>query len=39
MQHVYARASTASQSRLRQRHILTEAGLLVRAEGFARPAA
>ncbi len=41
MQHVYARASTASQSLLRQRHILTEAGLLVRAEDVAggfRPA-
>jgi DNA invertase Pin-like site-specific DNA recombinase len=41
VQHVYARASTASQSLLRQRHILTEAGLLVRAEDVAggfRPA-
>ena len=42
MQHVYSRSSTASQSLLRQRHILTEAGLLVRAEdvtGGFRPAA
>jgi DNA invertase Pin-like site-specific DNA recombinase len=41
VQHVYARASTASQSLLRQRHILTEAGPLVRAEDVAggfRPA-
>ena len=41
VQHVYARASTASQSLLRQRHILTEAGLLVRAGDVAggfRPA-
>lgn len=41
MQHVYSRSSTASQSLLRQRHILTEAGLLVRAEdvtGGFRPA-
>jgi hypothetical protein len=38
---VYSRVSTATQSLLRQRHILTEAGLLVRAEGVAegfRPA-
>ena len=42
MQDVYARASTTTQSLLRQRHILTEAGLLVRAEDVAggfRPAA
>jgi hypothetical protein len=32
VQHVYSRSSTASQSLLRQRHILTEAGLLVRGE-------
>jgi DNA invertase Pin-like site-specific DNA recombinase len=32
---VYSRSSTAAQSLLRQRHILTEAGLLVRAEGVA----
>ena len=32
MQHVYSRSSTASQSLLRQRHILTEAGLLVRGQ-------
>ncbi|MFD9950595.1 recombinase family protein [Nonomuraea sp. NPDC059023] len=41
MQIVYARVSTATQSLLRQRHILTEAGLLVRTEGVAegfRPA-
>ena len=41
MQHVYSRSSTASQSLLRQRHILTEAGLLARAEdvtGGFRPA-
>ena len=41
MQIVYSRVSTATQSLLRQRHILTEAGLLIRtggvAEGF-RPA-
>ena len=36
MQHVYARASTASQSLLRQRHILAEAGLLARAEDVTR---
>jgi DNA invertase Pin-like site-specific DNA recombinase len=38
---VYSRVSTATQSLLRQRHILTEAGLLVRTEGVAegfRPA-
>jgi DNA invertase Pin-like site-specific DNA recombinase len=38
---VYSRSSTASQSLLRQRHILTEAGLLVRAgdvTGGFRPA-
>ncbi|MGP3937260.1 recombinase family protein [Nonomuraea sp. KM88] len=35
MQIVYSRVSTASQSLLRQRHILTEAGLLVRTEGVA----
>lgn len=42
MQHVYSRSSTASQSLLRQRHILTEAGLLARGEdvtGGFRPAA
>ena len=42
VQHVYSRSSTASQSLLRQRHILTEAGLLARAEdvtGGFRPAA
>ncbi|GAA1584599.1 recombinase family protein [Actinomadura kijaniata] len=41
MQIVYSRSSTATQSLLRQRHILTEAGLLVRTEGVAegfRPA-
>jgi DNA invertase Pin-like site-specific DNA recombinase len=41
VQHVYSRSSTASQSLLRQRHILTEAGLLVRAgdvTGGFRPA-
>ncbi|MGH3181096.1 MAG: recombinase family protein, partial [Streptosporangiaceae bacterium] len=41
MQHVYSRSSTASQSLLRQRHILTGAGLLVRAgdvTGGFRPA-
>jgi hypothetical protein len=32
---VCSRASTATQSLLRQRHILTEAGLLIRAEGVA----
>jgi DNA invertase Pin-like site-specific DNA recombinase len=32
---VYSRSSTAPQSLLRQRHILTEAGLLVRTEGAA----
>ncbi|MEV4380004.1 recombinase family protein [Streptosporangium sp. NPDC049644] len=40
MQIVYSRVSTATQS-LRQRHILTEAGLLMRTEGVAegfRPA-
>jgi hypothetical protein len=39
--HVYSRSAAASQSPLRQRHILTEAGLLVRAEdvtGGFRPA-
>ncbi|GIH51114.1 Site-specific DNA recombinase [Microbispora rosea] len=35
MQIVYSRVSTATQSLLRQRHILTEAGLLVRTEGVA----
>lgn len=35
MRIVYSRSSTATQSLLRQRHILTEAGLLVRAEGVA----
>ncbi|MDL4817359.1 recombinase family protein [Actinomadura opuntiae] len=42
MRIVYSRVSTATQSLLRQRHILTEAGLLVRTEGVAegfRPAA
>jgi DNA invertase Pin-like site-specific DNA recombinase len=41
VQHVYSRSSTASQSLLRQRHILTEAGMLVRAgdvTGGFRPA-
>jgi DNA invertase Pin-like site-specific DNA recombinase len=41
VQIVYSRVSTATQSLLRQRHILTEAGLLVRTEGVAegfRPA-
>jgi hypothetical protein len=41
VQIVYSRVSTAAQSLLRQRHILTEAGLLVRTEGVAegfRPA-
>ncbi|MEV5584094.1 recombinase family protein [Nonomuraea pusilla] len=41
MQIVYSRVSTAAQSLLRQCHILTEAGLLVRIEGVAeglRPA-
>ncbi|MBB6394955.1 hypothetical protein BKA00_001869 [Actinomadura coerulea] len=33
MRIVYSRVSTAAQSLLRQRHILTEAGLLVRTEG------
>jgi hypothetical protein len=32
---VYSRSSTATQSLLRQRHILTEAGLLVRTGGLA----
>jgi DNA invertase Pin-like site-specific DNA recombinase len=32
---VYSRSSTATQSLLRQRHILTEAGLLVRTGGVA----
>ena len=35
MRIVYSRSSTATQSLLRQRHILTVAGLLVRAEGVA----
>jgi DNA invertase Pin-like site-specific DNA recombinase len=41
VQIVYSRVSTATQSLLRQRHILTEVGLLVRTEGVAegfRPA-
>ncbi|REF00754.1 recombinase family protein [Thermomonospora umbrina] len=41
MRIVYSRSSTAVQSLLRQRHVLTEAGLLVRTEGVAegfRPA-
>ena len=41
MQFVYSRSSTAAQSLLRQRHILTGAGLLIRTEGVAegfRPA-
>lgn len=41
MRFVYSRSSTATQSLLRQRHILTGAGLLIRAEGVAegfRPA-
>ncbi|WP_169808971.1 hypothetical protein [Microtetraspora fusca] len=33
--HVSSTSSTATQSLLRQRHILTEAGLLVRTEGVA----
>lgn len=32
---VYSRSSTATQSLLRQRHILTEAGLLIRTDGVA----
>jgi DNA invertase Pin-like site-specific DNA recombinase len=32
---VYSRSSTAIQSLLRQRHVLTEAGLLIRTEGVA----
>jgi DNA invertase Pin-like site-specific DNA recombinase len=35
VQYVYSRVSTATQSLLRQRHILTEAGLLIRTEGVA----
>jgi DNA invertase Pin-like site-specific DNA recombinase len=35
VQIVYSRSSTATQSLLWQRHILTEAGLLVRTEGVA----
>jgi DNA invertase Pin-like site-specific DNA recombinase len=35
VQLVYSRSSTATQSLLRQRHILTEAGLLIRTEGVA----
>lgn len=35
MRIVYSRSSTATQSLLRQRHILTEAGLLIRTEGIA----
>lgn len=35
MRIVYFRWSTAAQSMLRQRHILTGAGLLVRIEGVA----
>ncbi|MEV1168740.1 recombinase family protein [Nonomuraea sp. NPDC049784] len=35
MRIVYSRSSTATQSLLRQRHILTETGLLVRTEGVA----
>ncbi|MER5327155.1 hypothetical protein [Streptosporangium roseum] len=35
MRIVYSRSSTAPQSLLRQRQILTEAGLLVRTEGVA----
>jgi hypothetical protein len=41
VQIVYSRVSTATQSLLRQRHILTEVGLLVRTAGVAerfRPA-
>jgi DNA invertase Pin-like site-specific DNA recombinase len=41
VQIIYSRSSTATQSLLRQRHILTEAGLLIRTEGVAegfRPA-
>jgi DNA invertase Pin-like site-specific DNA recombinase len=36
VQIIYSRVSTANQSLLRQRHILTEAGLLVRTEGVAK---
>lgn len=36
MRIVYSRSSTATQSLLRQRHILTEAGLLVQTEGVPR---
>jgi DNA invertase Pin-like site-specific DNA recombinase len=35
VQIVYSRSSTATQSLLRQRHILTEAGLLIRTGGVA----
>jgi DNA invertase Pin-like site-specific DNA recombinase len=35
VQFVYSRSSTATQSLLRQRHILTGAGLLIRAGGVA----
>lgn len=35
MRIVYSRSSTATQSLLRQRHILTEAGLLIRTDGIA----
>ncbi|SPL88755.1 unnamed protein product [[Actinomadura] parvosata subsp. kistnae] len=35
MRIVCARASTATRSLLRQRHILTEAGLLIRSGGVA----
>lgn len=35
MQYVYSRVSTATQSLLRQRHILSEARLLIRTEGVA----
>lgn len=35
MRIVYSRSSTATQSLLRQRHILTEAGLPIRTGGVA----
>jgi hypothetical protein len=35
VQFVYSRSSTAAQSLLRQRHILTVARLLIRTEGVA----
>jgi len=36
VQLVYSRSSTVAQSLLRQRHILTEAGLLTRGVGKTR---